>query len=163
MVTTPIAAEPEEEAVNPWAGERTITEFWSIGGSNLSHEAAGRLPFGLGVLIYFPVYLLNAALVLAHIRYTLTNRRIRVERGVTKKVVQSIALEDIDDLVVTRDESFTRTGDIDVVSGGQVILTMNAVQSPWPTRQTMLDAIVSRKELSAIFKQQEAARAKAGK
>jgi hypothetical protein len=139
---------------DPWAGERTITEFWSIGRSNAWHQTASAIPFGLGAFLFFGIYLLNAVAFWNILRYRLTNRRIIVERGITKKTSEFVALDEIDELRITNEQSFTRTGDIEIVCDDKVKLTMTAIQTPWPSRQTILDAMLARKEIDSIRRRQ---------
>src|SRR5262249_14602146 len=121
--------------------EQTICEFWpSVSENNAPNYLAGRMPLGLVILVYFPAYVAKVLNVFTAVRYTLTNQRLRVERGMRKAVVQSIPLEEIADVRLANEVPFTRTGDLEIVCKGQVALRMVGLQDPRPTRQTILDA-----------------------
>lgn len=144
-----------------FAGERTIGEYWAgIGESNSVNEVLGKLPWIVSGPVYFLLYVVRAVNIFTSVRYTLTNRRIRVDRGMKRSVQQSIPLEEIEDIRLKEEIQFTRTGDMEVVSGGQVVLTMFGVQDPGPARLTMLDAVRARTQVLKVLDQQNRARQK---
>jgi hypothetical protein len=76
-------------------------------------------------------------------RYTLTNRRLMIQRGLKPHPIQEIALADIDDVrleAATFDEFFN-TADLDVVSRGQTALKLHAVPEPENFRRSILNAV----------------------
>lgn len=78
-------------------------------------------------------------------RYTLTNRRLMVQRGWKPAPVQEIALTDIDDVRLVADtyDSFYRSGDLQVLSGGKEVLKLVAVPEPESFRQAIDNAVKS--------------------
>jgi len=78
-------------------------------------------------------------------RYTLTNRRLVVQRGLKGKVKQKeeVDLADIDEVRLVEDSynPFYRSATLEVVSGGRVVLTLTGVPDPESFRQSVLNAI----------------------
>jgi hypothetical protein len=75
-------------------------------------------------------------------RYTLTNRRLMVRRGLRIQPVQEVALAEIDDVRVRTDDNsdFFRAGALDIISKGRVILTLPAVPEPESFRLAVINA-----------------------
>jgi hypothetical protein len=76
-------------------------------------------------------------------RYTLTNRRLMIQRGLKPAPVKEVALRDIDDVRIvdsTRD-SFYLSGTLEVLSAGKVILTLPGVPEPEGFRRTIRSAV----------------------
>ena len=145
-----------------FADERTITEFWaSLGASNKTNTAAAGMPFGLGILLYFPLYVMKSLFVGSAIRYTLTNRRIRVDRGVAKRTVESFPLEEIVDVKLDDYIPFTRTGTLIVEGKSGELGRLSGIQDPEPARKTIMEAVRSRIEVSKVMQQQAMAPATA--
>ncbi|QDU60087.1 hypothetical protein Pan216_09240 [Planctomycetes bacterium Pan216] len=152
----------ETPSPTPFGPERTITAYWAtLGESNAANSVANALPLGLGLLIYVPAYLLKGLNVFSCIRYTLTNRRLRVDRGIQRRTVQSVPLEEIEEIRLANELEFTRTGDLEIVSQGRVVLRMVGIQDPRPARQTILDAVEARIQIGRIVERQAKARAMA--
>lgn len=150
---TEATATPQSE--QDWSGERTITEFFPAPNeSNALYKFANSLPLGLGLLIYAPAYVVRVLNPFGILRYTLTNRRLRLDRGTQKSTVRYVALEDIDDVRVRNYMKFTRTGDLEIVSKGEVMLRMVGIQDPEPVRRTILDAVKARVQVEAILKKE---------
>src|SRR5207237_3903866 len=65
-------------------------------------------------------------------RYTLTNRRLMIRRGLKGKPGQDVALGAIDEVRVKTDANsdFFRAADLEIVSNGQVVLTLRGVPEP---------------------------------
>jgi hypothetical protein len=138
------------------AGERTITEFWSSLGENDSwYQLANRIPYGLGILVYAPMYLLKVFRLRSAVRYTLTNRRLRVDRGIPKKTAEAIPLEEIDDVRVRDWVTFSRSGDLEVLRNGSIAMTMKGVRDPEAVRRTILDAVHARVEVQKVVQAQQ--------
>lgn len=78
-------------------------------------------------------------------RYTLTNRRIAIMRGLKPKASQEVALADIDDVRVPPDsvDKFYRTGTIEIVSKGQVVMTLLGVPEADSFRQAILNTCIA--------------------
>jgi hypothetical protein len=76
-------------------------------------------------------------------RYTLTNRRLMVQRGWKPAPVHEIALKDIDDVQLIGDsyDAFYRSGDLQVLSGGKEALRLTAVPEPESFRQAIVNAV----------------------
>lgn len=139
-----------------WTGERTITEFFPALSENSGlYKLANSIPLGLGLILYAPLYVIRAINPFAVLRYTLTNRRIRVDRGTRKNTIRSIALEDIDEIRIRDYLKFTRTGDLEVISKGEVVLLLSGVQDPEPIRKTILDAVRARVQVAEILNRQK--------
>lgn len=152
-VPKPVAA---PKAPNPFQGERTIAEFWpSLNQSNASNTVAANLPLGLGVLVYIPAYVAKAANIFSAVRYTLTNRRLRLDKGVRKATAQYVLLEQIQDIGIKNENSFTRTGDLEILVNGRVEMTLVGVRDPKPASQTILDAVHARVQVDRILADQK--------
>ena len=74
-------------------------------------------------------------------RYTLTNRRLMIRRGLKPSPSHEVALNDIDDVRMVEGSlnSFYRTATLEVISKGQVALTMRAVKDPESFRLAILN------------------------
>jgi Bacterial PH domain len=75
-------------------------------------------------------------------RYTVTNRRVMIRQGLKGKPGQEVALGDIDDVRVQTDANsdFFRSANIEIVSGGKVVLTFHGVPDAESFRHTILQA-----------------------
>ena len=91
--------------------------------------------------LLLPVYFLKVLPVVGK-RYALSNRRLMVQRGLTRKVSHEIALADIDDVrVVTASQNgFFRSATLEVVSKGQVALKLDGVPEPETFRRAIVNA-----------------------
>jgi hypothetical protein len=78
-------------------------------------------------------------------RYTLTNRRLMIQRGWKPAPVQELALKDIDEvrLIVDTYDAFYRSGDLRVLSGGKEIMKLVGVPEPESFRLTIINAVKS--------------------
>jgi hypothetical protein len=78
-------------------------------------------------------------------RYTLTNRRVMIRRGLKPKPTHEVALADIDDVRLEDGslDPFYRTATLEVVSKGQVALRLRAVKDPESFRRAILNAKVA--------------------
>jgi uncharacterized membrane protein YdbT with pleckstrin-like domain len=95
----------------------------------------------LGWLLLLPIYFLKI-LPFAAKRYTLTNRRLMIQRGLKPKPSHELALIAIDDaqIVESTIDTFYRSATIDVLSGGKVVLQLPGVPDPESFRHAVLDA-----------------------
>src|SRR5262249_53828832 len=95
----------------------------------------------LAWLLMAPFYFLKVLPFLAR-RYTLTNRRLMVRRGLKGKPSQEVALADIDEVRLQTDSNstFFRAGTLEVLSKGKVILTLPGVPEPDSFRHAIINA-----------------------
>ena len=86
-------------------------------------------PFGL--LILGPLFALKFAPLICR-RYTLTNRRLMIQRGWKPSPVEEVALSAIDDVRLREGSTdrFDLSGTLEVISGGQVKMTLPGVPEP---------------------------------
>ncbi|HKB38103.1 MAG TPA: PH domain-containing protein, partial [Gemmataceae bacterium] len=96
----------------------------------------------LGWLVLLPLFLVKFAPFLCK-RYTLTNRRLMIQRGLKAKSKQEVALSAIDDVRLVGDSynPFYRAATLEVLSGGKVVLTLTGVPEPESFRQSILNAV----------------------
>jgi hypothetical protein len=92
-------------------------------------------------LLMAPVYF-GKLLPLIGRRYTLTNRRVMIRRGWKGTPSQEIPLADIDEVRVQTDinSNFYRAATLEIVSKGQVALTLPGVPEADAFRQAILNA-----------------------
>lgn len=184
----PVKVEPP----SPYKGERVICEFYpSLNENNGINRLAASLPLGLGLFIYAPAYVAKAAVPMTLeivrslpmilrillvpvtlplkllggpllVRYVLTTMRLRVDHGLTRTAAHSVPLENIDHVRLQDETTFTRTGNLEIVSNGRAVLTLVGVQNPRPSLQTILDAVHSRKEVEKVMHRQRQAQSAAG-
>jgi hypothetical protein len=118
-------------------------------GRTLIHSYIGA-PLGWGVMLFF--YFLKI-LPFGALRYALTNRRLMVLRGwkqcsglhmVHPEAPPSaeVALADIDEIRILKDvnSEFFRSATLEIVSRGQVVLTLVGVSEPESLRHAILNA-----------------------
>jgi hypothetical protein len=104
------------------------------------------LPFGVlvamvGWLLMFPAYFGKIMPGLAK-RYTLTNRRLMIRRGLKAIPKQAVALADIDEVRIVTDSNstFFRAATLQIVSKGSVVLTLAGVPEPEGFRHAIINA-----------------------
>jgi hypothetical protein len=75
-------------------------------------------------------------------RYTLTNRRVMIRKGWSGTPAKELALAQIDDvrLVPGSVDDFFRAADLEILSQGQVALTLPGVPDPESFRHAILHA-----------------------
>lgn len=75
--------------------------------------------------------------------YTLTNRRLMIQQGWKPAPVQEVALKDIDDVRLIADtyDAFYRSGDLEVFSGGKVVLKLTGTPEPESFRHAIVNAV----------------------
>jgi Bacterial PH domain len=78
-------------------------------------------------------------------RYTLTNRRVMLQRGLKPKPVREVALADIDEVRIPADsvDTFYRAGTLEIVSKGEVRLTLPGVPEPEAFRHAVINACMA--------------------
>jgi hypothetical protein len=133
----------------PQLAEAMIREVWpsvrSISASLAGLSAAlmrslflAPLGWGLNLLLFGRKF----APMLCQ-RYTLTNRRLMIQRGWKPTPAQEVALKDIDDVRLVPDsyDAFYRAGDLQVLSGGKEVLKLVSVPEPESFRQAIVNAV----------------------
>lgn len=95
----------------------------------------------LGWLTLAPLFIKKISPYLCT-RYTLTNRRLMIQRGLKPSPIQEIALADIDEVRLPPDsvDSFYRSGDLEIVSGGEVKMRLAGVPEPESFQRAILNA-----------------------
>ena len=99
----------------------------------------------LGWFLMLPFYF-RKILPFVGTRYSLTNRRLMIQRGLRAKTAsQEIALADIDDVVLHKDANsyFFRSGNLDIISKGQVRMKLAGVPEPEAFRHAILNACMA--------------------
>src|SRR5262249_43871948 len=133
----------------PQLGEAIIREVWpSVTGMQPGLAALGEkmqrtiVLAPLAWLLLAPFYFKKVLPFLAT-RYTLTNRRLMIQRGVSRKAKEQVTLSEIDDVRLVEDsyDPFYRAATLEVLSGGKVVLTLKGVPEPQAFRQPILNAL----------------------
>jgi PH (Pleckstrin Homology) domain-containing protein len=98
----------------------------------------------LGWFLMLPFYFMKVMPVVG-IRYTLTNKRVMIQRGWKRTVSQEIALADIDDVHIVEGsrDHFFRSATLEFVSQGQVKLKLVGVGDPEVFRQAIRNACMA--------------------
>lgn len=135
--------------VPPLLGEAIIRTAWpsvievSAPLANLGRALTRtRILAPLAWLLMAPLYFKKILPFVAK-RYTLTNRRLMIQRGLKPRPKKEVALADIDDvrLVDSSYNSFYRAGDLEVIGSGQVKLKLTGVPAPESFRRSILNAV----------------------
>jgi hypothetical protein len=133
--------------VAPQAGEALIREVFPSVAAIPAVASLGRsliLSFVLAPLGWFlmlPFYFMKILPGLAR-RYTLTNRRVMLRRGIKPVPSGEVNLGDIDDVRVVTDGNsvFFRAATLEIVSGGKVALTLPGCPEAEAFRISILNA-----------------------
>ena len=145
----PGLSQPITGVVPPQLAEANIRTAWpsvtaaSLAGANLGRTLIRSIVFApLGWVLLAPLYFIKVAPFFAK-RYTLTNRRLMVRRGLKGRPRQEVALSAIDDVRLVEDSynPFYRSATLEVLSGGKVVLTLTGVPEPEAFRQSILNAL----------------------
>jgi hypothetical protein len=131
----------------PQVAEAKIRDVWPSVASHGAVASLGRrltctyLGAPLAWLLMAPFYFMKILPFLAT-RYTLTNRRVMIQRGLKPRPTYQVALADIDEVRVHRDDNsaFYRSGMLEILSKGQVALTLPGVPEPESFRQSIVNA-----------------------
>lgn len=142
-----IPPQPVTGVTPPQLAEARIRDIWPSVASAPAIANLGRMLTQtfilapLGWLIMSAVYFGKLAPV-AMRRYRLTNRRVLIANGWGAAVSAEVALKDIDDVRVVSDANseFFRSGNLEIVSGGKVALTLPGVPEPESFRQMILNS-----------------------
>ena len=133
----------------PQLGEVRIREAWPSlaavqGGLSRMAERLMKTVFlaPLGWLTLLPLFVRKFLPSVCR-RYTLTNRRLMIQRGLRPSPAQEIALSDIDEVRLVPDsfDRFYLSGTLEVVSKGQVALTLAGVPEPEGFRHAVVNAV----------------------
>jgi len=132
-----------------WA-EGMVREVWPSVAAHPGPAALGRWLIQsvglapLGWLLLAPFYFLKIMPFLST-RYTLTNRRLMIQRGLKPRPVQEVALADIDDVRITADSHsvFYKSGTLEVLSKDRVVLTLPGVPESDSFRHTILNTVAA--------------------
>jgi uncharacterized membrane protein YdbT with pleckstrin-like domain len=127
--------------------ERIIREVWPSVTVVPAAAALGKslirsiILAPLGWMLLLPIYFLKILPFLAK-RYTLTNRRLMIQRGLKPKPSHEVALSEIDDarIVESTIDTFYRSATLQALSGGKVALQLPGVPDPESFRHAILDA-----------------------
>lgn len=131
----------------PQAGEALIREAWPSVAARPGVASVGRvltrsiIGAPLAWLLMGLFYFLKVFPFLAT-RYTLTNRRLMIRRGLRPEPAREIALAEIDDvrLLTDANSEFFRAGTLEILSHGKPVLTLPGVPEPESFRRSILDA-----------------------
>ncbi len=133
----------------PQLGEALIREAWptvleaSSGLAGLARTLIKTVVLApLGWLLLLPLFGKRLLPGLSK-RYTLTNRRLMVQRGLRPTPAQEVALADIDEVRLVPDsfDPFYLSGTLEVLSKGQVALTLPGVPEPEGFRHAVVNAV----------------------
>ena len=145
------AGHPPRQAIAgvmpPQLGEGKIREaFPSVAQSGLSRLASKLMRSvilaPLGWLLLLPLFG-KRLLPFVSKRYTLTNRRLMIQRGLRPAPAQEVALSDIDEVRLVPDsfDRFYLSATLEVVSKGQVAMTLPGVPEPEGFRHAVVNAV----------------------
>src|SRR5262249_50896223 len=131
----------------PQVGESLIREVWPSVAAHPGPAGLGRvltrsiIGAPLAWLLLAPFYFGKILPFLAK-RYTLTNRRLMIRRGLKPQTAQEVPLEKIDDVRLVRDDNstFYRAGTVEVICNGATALTLPGVPEPESFRHSIIDA-----------------------
>jgi uncharacterized membrane protein YdbT with pleckstrin-like domain len=98
----------------------------------------------LGWFLLLPIYFLKILPFVAK-RYTLTNRRLLIRRGLKATPAQQVPLNQIDDvrLVESSIDKFFRSATLEILSGGNVVLRLPAIPQADSFRRAVLDTRIA--------------------
>jgi hypothetical protein len=149
---TPGAPRPRQAITGvtpPQLAEARIREEWpTVLGISPGLATLGRklvqtvvlLP--LGLLLLAPLFLKKIGPFVCR-RYTLTNRRLMIQKGLKPAPVEEVPLSAIDDvrLDAAGVDPFYVSGTLEVLSAGKVIMTLPGTPEPEGFRQAILNAV----------------------
>lgn len=120
-----------------WPSVTAVPAVASLGRVLLS----SRIGAPVAWLLLAPIYFRKILPFLAS-RYTLTNRRIMIQRGLKPQASKEVALTDIEDvrLVPDANSDYYRAANLEIVARGQVALTLPGVPDAESFRHAILNA-----------------------
>jgi hypothetical protein len=133
--------------VSPSVAEGMIREVWPSVAAHPGVASLGRtltrtiIGAPLAWLLLAPFYFLKILPFLA-MRYTLTNRRVMIRRGLRPTPTHEVALTDIDrvEIVPDANSDFYRAGTLEIMSQGKVALRLPGVPEPESFRHAIVNA-----------------------
>lgn len=135
--------------------EGIVTEFWPAAEeSNFLYAIANAIPLRLGFPLFFGAFLLKVAMPWRVVRFTLTTRRLRKDRGMARRTESYVVLEDIDQIKLENEMTSLRTGDVVILANGEERLRMVGVQDPKPAMLSIEKAVRARSMTAAVLRQQ---------
>jgi Bacterial PH domain len=135
----------------PQQAEAMVREVWpSVVEAQSGLAALGQMLIKtvilapLGALIMAPLYFKKIVPFLST-RYTLTNRRLMIQRGLKPRPVHEVALSDIDDVRIVQDShvDFYKSATLEVLSKDRVVLTLKGVPESDSFRHTILNTVAA--------------------
>jgi hypothetical protein len=132
----------------PQLGEAMIREAWptvleaNAGLSQLAYKLTRTVILApLGWLLLLPLFAKRLMPIVSK-RYTLTNRRLMIQKGLKPQPIQEIPLSDIDDVRLdpASYHSFYVAGNLEVLSQGKVVMTLVGVPEPEGFRHAIINA-----------------------
>lgn len=135
--------------IPPQQGEALIREVWpSVSATPVATlgrvltQAIITAPLAWGMML--PFYF-GKILPFVAKRFTLTNRRLMIQRGLKPSSMGEVALKDIDEVRVVTDanSAFFRAANLDILSHGKVVLSLKGVPEPESFRHSILAAVAA--------------------
>ena len=96
----------------------------------------------VGIFLLGPLFALKFAPFVSK-RYTLTNRRLMIQHGLKPSTVKEVLLADIDEVRLDSAsvDPFYISGTLEIVSKGQVVLTLPGVPEPEGFRHAIINTV----------------------
>jgi hypothetical protein len=142
--------QPVTGLMPPQLGEALIRGAWPSVAAMPAVATLGRklilsiagAPLGWALML--PFYFKKVLPYIAT-RYTLTNRRVMIQKGLKPVPVQEVPLADIDEVRIVKDDNsvFFRCGTLEIIHKGQVRLSIPGVPQPEAFRQAILNACMA--------------------
>ena len=133
--------------LSPQRGEALIRETWPgvedvPGLAGLAHTLMRTYILApLAWVLLLPLYFKKVLPFVAK-RYTVTNRRVMIRRGLKPTPTHEVALTDIDrvEIVPDANSDFYRAGTLEIMSQGKVALRLPGVPEPESFRHAIVNA-----------------------
>jgi hypothetical protein len=133
--------------VPPQLDEAVIRIAWPSVGAFPGLASLGRILMRtmvlapLGWLVLAPLYFSKVIPGLVR-RYVLTNRRLMFQRGLRFEPAQEVPLADIEEVRIQEDANspFYRSANLEIVSKGEVRMTLPGVPGPQAFRRAIISA-----------------------
>jgi Bacterial PH domain len=147
----PVMTNRREQAVTglvpPELDEATIRVVWPSVAATPAAASLGRalmrgiVTAPLGWLLLAPLYFKKVVPILGR-RYTLTNRRVMIQKAMQPQAVAEVPLSDIDEVQIKTDanSAFYRAATLEIVSKGRVVFALPGVPNPEAFRHAILNA-----------------------
>lgn len=132
--------------VPPETGEATLRETWASVASSPGIASLGKMLTGTIVLAPLAWVIMGAIyfgklLPIFMRRYTLTNRRLMIRAGWAGKPIKEVPLAKIDEVRLVSDANtqFFRAANLEIIGGGQTLLTLAGVPDPESFRHAIIN------------------------